>query len=529
MSLIIRLSVRRGKTGADRHHKPAKTTGCREKLGAVIFRPGTESLKTLIILCVLFSSFCTSIPPDIPANAAVPSSLQVAYQKMEFIGFIHFSINTFTDKEWGYGNESPSLFFPTAFDADQWASVAKRAGMKELILTAKHHDGFCLWPSRYTEHSVKNSPWKNGQGDVVREFVDACRRHGLKAGLYLSPWDRNFAGYGSPAYIDYYRNQLKELLTEYGEISELWFDGANGGSGWYGGADETRTIDRKTYYRWPETWALAKKIQPKILLFSDAGPDIRWTGNESGYAGETNWSTINTRGIVVGKADQDYLNTGDPDGKQWLVPLCDTSIRPDWFYHPSQDDQVKSLHELLEITYNSVGRNSVLLLNIPPDKRGLFHENDVAALMELRRVLAETFKKDLAAGCEVSADNIRLNHPKFSPGNCVDEDKETYWACDDGIRRAVVEVNLKEDTLFDRIVLQEPIRFGQRIAVFSIEGRTDGKWKKIAQGTTIGYKRILRIPSLEADRVRLIIHKSNNSPALSHLGLYKASEKEDRF
>jgi alpha-L-fucosidase len=494
-----------------------------------MFRPRTFLFQLVFMSFAVLCSSCNSDQtdaPDIPANAVVPTPLQVAYQKMEFIGFVHFSVNTFTDKEWGYGNEPEEIFNPTDFDAAQWAAAAKRSGMKELILTAKHHDGFCLWPSKYTEHSVKNSPWKDGRGDVVREFVEACRRHGLKVGLYLSPWDRNQAGYGSPAYLDYYRDQLRELLTEYGDISELWFDGANGGSGWYGGADENRRIDRETYYRWPETWALIKRIQPETLLFSDAGPDIRWIGNEMGFAAETNWSTINSEGIVVGDADQAYLNTGDPEGKNWLVPLCNTSIRPGWFYHQSQDDQVKSLQELLDVYYKSVGRNGVLLLNIPPDKRGLFHENDVAALEEFRSVLDETFRTNLAAGQKAGADNVRLNHLKFDPGNCLDGDEETYWACDDNIRSAGLEISLDGKVLFDRILLQEPIRFGQRISAFAVEARIDGGWAQIAGGTTIGYKRILRIPPVTADAVRVLITEANNPPALSNLGFFKASERE---
>jgi alpha-L-fucosidase len=245
---------------------------------------------------------------------------------MEMIGFIHFSINTFTDKEWGYGDESPELFNPSSLDAEQWARAAKEAGMKQLILTAKHHDGFCLWPSAYTEHSVKNSPWKNGQGDLVKEFTEACRHHGLKAGLYLSPWDRNHKDYGTPEYLDYYRNQLTELLSNYGEISEIWFDGANGGDGYYGGANEIRKIDRGTYYDWDNTFNLVYSLQPEIIIFSDAGPGCRWIGNEHGIAGETNWSTINGDSLTIGGSDQAYLNTGDPNGPDWIPGECDVSI-----------------------------------------------------------------------------------------------------------------------------------------------------------------------------------------------------------
>ena len=483
-------------------------------------------LQACIVLFIGLLLSCAQAPEDIDPSGVTPTPMQVEYQKMEFIGFIHFTVNTFTDKEWGYGDESPEIFNPTGFDADQWAQAAKDAGMKQLILTAKHHDGFCLWPSNYTEHSVKNSPWKNGKGDIVREFVDACRRHGLKVGLYLSPWDRNHADYGTPAYIEYYRNQLKELLTEYGEISELWFDGANGGTGYYGGARETRRIDRTTYYRWNETWAMIKGLQPNVLLFSDAGPDIRWIGNERGYAGETNWSTINNETIVVGDADPSYLNSGDPDGKNWVIPLCNTSIRPGWFYHEQEDGRVKTSQQLLDVYYKSVGRNGVLLLNIPPDRRGLFHENDIQALQELRAILDETFQTNLALGKFVDASNYRHQLDRFAPSNIVDKNLDSYWAVDDHIRKATLEIDLGESAVFDRIMIQEPIRFGQRISEFEIKGLINGEWTQLAKGTTIGYKRILRIPLVHADKIQLIIKKSNNVPAISNFGLYKASPKE---
>ena len=479
------------------------------------------SVATATLLCA-----CAGPAEDIPPNPVVPTAEQLEYQRMEFIGFIHFTVNTFTDQEWGFGDESPDVFNPTAFDANQWVAVAAEAGMKELILTAKHHDGFCLWPSKHTDHSVESSPWKSGAGDVVGDLVSAARGHDIKIGLYLSPWDRNHAEYGRPAYLEYYRNQLRELLTDYGEITEVWFDGANGGTGYYGGAREERRIDRETYYDWDETWGLVKSLQPGILIFSDAGPDIRWIGNENGYAGETNWSTINTEGIVVGAADGAYLNTGDPSGQQWVVPLCNTSIRPGWFYHPAEDNRVKTPKELLEVYYRSVGRNCVLLLNIPPDKRGLFHENDIAVLREFRSILDETFAENLASGRPVEADNYRGGNPYFAPSNIVDEDIESYWAADDGVREARLEIDLGQPTYFDRIMLQEPIRFGQRISAFALEARVDGRWSIIARGTTVGYKRLLRIPGVETDRVRIVIEEANNLPALSNFGLFKASSAE---
>jgi alpha-L-fucosidase len=503
--------------------------GCLDKGRISILKKQKRGFFFLGLAVTISVCSCTDAPvPDIPPNPVIPTPIQLEYQKMEFIGFIHFGMNTFMDKEWGFGDESPQMFNPTGFDAGQWARVASDAGMKELILTVKHHDGFCLWPSKYTDHSVKNSPWKNGQGDIVREFVDACRCLGLKVGFYLSPWDRNHPDYGNPAYIEYYRNQLKELLIGYGEISEVWFDGANGGTGYYGGANENRRIDRKTYYQWQNTWALVKKLQPKVLIFSDAGPDIRWIGNERGYAGETNWSLIDADSVTVGEADNSYLNSGDPEGNDWVIPLCNTSIRPGWFYHPSQDEKVKTAQDLMDVFYKSVGRNGVLLLNIPPDKRGLFHENDVRILKEFKEIREETFKNNLASGKKVEASSHRMDHPKFAPHHIVDGDPYSYWAAEDGIKEVFLEIDLGETVQFDRILLQEPIRFGQRISDFEIRGWIENEWVTLSQATTIGYKRILRLSPVLTHKVQLVIRDANNVPAISNFGLYKSSEKEIR-
>lgn len=464
--------------------------------------------------------------PDIPSNTVVPTKEQIAWQEMEIIGFVHFTMNTFTDKEWGEGSEKEEWFNPTDLDAEQWVQVAKEAGMKELILTAKHHDGFCLWPSRYTTHSIVNSPWKKGKGDIVKEFTDACKKFGLKAGLYLSPWDRNHSDYGRPAYLDYYRNQLRELLTNYGDISEFWFDGANGGTGYYGGANEKRSIDRRSYYDWSNTWSIIKKLQPGILLFSDAGPDIRWIGNESGFAGETNWSTMNTDSIVPGEANTAYLNSGDPKGRHWITGECDVSIRPGWFYHTREDSLVKTPRQLVDLYYKSVGRNAVLLLNIPPDRKGLFAAPDILSLIEFKRILNETFSVNLAQSARVDASNVRLKNKKFQAENAIDNSKSTYWATDDSIRTGWIELTFPSTRTFDRIMLQEPIRFGQRIEEFEIQAFIKGEYKTLASGTTIGYKRLLRIPQVSASRIKIIIKKANNCPALSNIGLYRASSRE---
>ncbi|MBN1132165.1 MAG: alpha-L-fucosidase [Bacteroidales bacterium] len=461
---------------------------------------------------------------EFPPAPVIPSAEQVTYQQMELIGFIHFSINTFTGKEWGYGDENPLLFNPSELNVEQWVLAAKSGGLKELILTAKHHDGFCLWPSSYTEHSVRNSPYKNGNGDIVREFAEACRKHGLKIGLYLSPWDRNHKDYGRQEYITYYRNQIRELLTEYGQINEIWFDGANGGDGYYGGANETRRIDRKTYYGWDSTFRLVKELQPGILIFSDAGPDIRWVGNEKGYAGETFWSTIKSDNLIIGASNPGYLNTGDPDGDKWLIGQCDVSIRPGWFYHKEEDPFVKTAEELIDIYYKSVGRNGILLINLPPDQRGIIHEKDVASLMTFKEYKDETFSKNLAEYAVASATNYRLTHPAFHAGNMLDNNPGTFWAADDSIFSAELIIDPGRSLTFDRIVLQEPVDCGQRISKFSLLARIENEWKIIYEGTTIGYKRILKIDPFTSSMLKLQIQESLYPPVISEFGLYMSPQ-----
>lgn len=476
----------------------------------------------LLITLAIYYMACNIVPKGnhITKNAVVPTERQAQYQEQELIGFIHFTINTFTDREWGNGDESPALFNPTQLDVEQWVRTAKEVGLKELILTAKHHDGFCLWPSRYTEHSIKNSPYKNGKGDIVKEFTDACKKYNIKAGLYLSPWDRNHAAYGKPEYITYYRNQLTELLTNYGDIAEYWVDGANGGTGYYGGANEERIIDRKTYYDWDSTFHLAKKLQPDILIFSDAGPDIHWIGNEKGFAGETFWSMMDLNRVYIGTPETDYLNSGDPNGTSWVVGECDVSIRPGWFYHAKEDDAVKTPQQLIDIYYKSVGRNAVLLLNIPPDRRGLLHEKDVENLKAFRSILDETFETNLTKGAKVVANT------GTAASRILDENNAAFWMADDNMRKADITIELNKSVTFDRILLQEPIRYGQRISKFNIQAEINGKWQDIAGGTTIGHKRLLRIDPVTASTIKIQILDANNTPMLSNFGLYKASEKE---
>ena len=440
---------------------------------------------------------------------------------MEMNAFVHFTTNTFTGKEWGEGDEDPRMFNPTEFDPEQWARVLKLAGFKGLILTCKHHDGFCLWPSRYTEHSVKNSAYKGGKGDVVREVAAACKKHGLKFGVYVSPWDRNHADYGRPAYLSYYRNQLQELFEGYGPIFEMWFDGANGGSGYYSGSRETRRIDGSTYYDWPSTLDMVRSWEPEIVFFSDAGPGVRWCGNERGIAGKTNWCAFSIDTIYPGKAGiEALLNTGMEEGDRWIPAEVDVSIRPGWFYHPEEDSLVKSAENLFEIYLTSVGRGSTLLLNVPPDRRGLIHETDVRSLLGWRALIDRAFARDLAAEATVSASNWRGRLEEYSPEQLTDANAETYWATDDGETSGVVEISLKKPQSVRYVLLQEYIRLGQRVRSFVVEARVADRWAEVSRGTTIGYKRILRFDPVTTDRMRVHITDAKACLALSNLQLY---------
>jgi alpha-L-fucosidase len=451
----------------------------------------------------------------------VPNAAQLAWHEMETNAFVHFTTNTFTGLEWGNGDESEKIFNPTQLNANQWASTLKETGFKTLILTCKHHDGFCLWPSKYTEHSIKNSLYKNGKGDLVKEVSDACKQNGLKFGVYLSPWDRNHAEYGRPAYIEYYRNQLKELFTHYGPVVEMWFDGANGGTGYYGGAREARKINGATYYEWPKTLDLVRSMQPNVVFFSDAGPGVRWVGNESGIAGETNWNTISTDTLFAGKPGVEaLLNSGSETGTKWIPAEVDVSIRPGWFYHAAEDDKVKTPERLFEIYLTSVGRGSTLLLNIPPDQRGLFHENDVKALKGFRALLNKEFALNLAAGTKVTASSFRGNAVAYSPKNITDGNKNTYWATDDGINTGSFEISLPVSKQVKYILLQEYIKLGQRVKAFTVEVWHNNAWHHVATASTIGYKRILKIEPVQTNKIRVSITDAKACPLISNVAVY---------
>ena len=466
--------------------------------------------------------------PDQILRAAqvAPTPRQLAWQELEFIAFFHFGVNTFTDREWGEGEESPEGFAPHALDTRQWIRAVRDAGMKLAILTAKHHDGFCLWPSAYTEHSVKNSPYKGGKGDVVREFADACRAFGVKVGIYLSPWDRHEPAYGSAAYNEHFKRQLDELLTGYGPIHEVWFDGACGE-----GPNGKRQI-----YDWRGYHSLIRKRMPEAVI-AIMGPDVRWVGNEDGLARESEWSVVPTSGPVHGAGAEEDIRMPQieptasdvssreeilrAEGVAWYPAECDVSIRPGWFYHADQDDKVKSPEELIDIYYRSVGRNSVLLLNIPPDKRGMLHDNDIAHLREMRRILDATFAENLLMGASVSASHVK---GAFRAARTIDGASDTYWTTEDGQETATLEYDLGSEKTFNVVMLQEYIRVGQRIERFSVEVLDGTHWVSVTSGTTVGYKRLRRCPYTIARKVRIHIEASRLAPTLSNVGLFRRPE-----
>ncbi|MBN1387463.1 MAG: alpha-L-fucosidase [Bacteroidales bacterium] len=448
------------------------------------------------------------------AARVVPDSQQLAWQKLEMTAFVHFTINTFTGLEWGKGDESPELFNPAEFDAQQWARIISEAGMKMIILTCKHHDGFCLWPTKTTDHSVKYSPWKAGKGDIVKEVKEACDEYGLKFGIYLSPWDRNAESYGdSPAYNRFFMEQLKELLTWYGNIDEVWFDGANG----EGPNGKVQVYDWNAYYR------LIENYQPGAVT-AIMGEDIRWVGTESGYGRETEWSVtafapggsdrsreINERlGLQATLEDLGSRALIDKANSLFWYPAeVDVSIRPGWFYHKEQDDKVKTVKKLVDIYFSSVGRNSVLLLNIPPDTRGLIHEIDAARLKEFKKYLDETFDNNIAYRAFTRFPGARKS---------VDGKNETYTYINEFPAEIEYKFPFAED--FNVLMIKEFISKGQRIESFKLEAFVNDEWLELATSTTVGYKKLLRFPAVKSDRIKLTINQSRDNAMISEIGLF---------
>lgn len=458
-------------------------------------------------LAVLAISMAGQISAPKPV-APIPSKAQLAWQKLEFYAFIHFGMNTFTDHEWGEGRAPASEFNPTAFDARQWARVVKDAGMKGIIITAKHHDGFCLWPSVTTEYSVKNSKWRDGKGDVLKDLSAAAREYGLQFGIYISPWDRNHPLYGTPRYNQIYKQQWHELLTDYGPVFESWLDGANDNK-------------KRMVYDFGGFFSTIKREQPDTIIFSDAGPDIRWVGNERGIAGETNWSTRDNEGSFPGFADEKALNTGDENGTSWIPAECDVSIRPGWFYHAEEDKKLKSVDQLMDIYLGSVGRNCNLLLNIGVDRRGLVNENDITRLMEFKAAREKAFGENLAKG-SITASNTRGRAKRFAASNVLDGSFDTYWSTDDGLTNASLTLDLGRETNIDTVLLQENIALGQRVKRFVVEAWNGKEFQTIAQATTIGYKRIIRFNKTRTSKVRIVIKDAKASPVVSTFELYNS-------
>ncbi len=466
----------------------------------------------IAILMAMLTIYVNAQTKSTKPCGPLPTENQLHWQDMEMYAFIHYSLNTYTDQEWGFGNEDPKLFNPTNLDCRQWARVCKQAGMKGIIFTAKHHCGFCMWPSAYTEYSVKNSPWKNGKGDVVRELADACREEGLKFAVYLSPWDRNHPEYGRPEYVTYFRNQLRELLTNYGEIFEVWFDGANGGDGWYGGANETRKIDRTTYYQWPETYKMIRQLQPTCLIWNDGSSrgDLRWVGTEAGNVGETNWSLLNHDGEVTWS----MLHYGLEDGDSWVPGETNTSIRPGWFYHETENEHVKSLSKLMDTYYKSVGRNSTLLLNFPVAPNGRIHPNDSLRGLAFKKMIDKVFKENLIEKGKVK---VERGIGAQAEGNLHSSTFTVQW---------------DKPMTFNRFLAEEEIALGQRVKKFMLEVEVDGKWQPLKDAlaengdglTTIGHRRIICFPTLTATKLRFTITDSKAEPIIKKLGVYLAPE-----
>jgi alpha-L-fucosidase len=416
-------------------------------------------------------------------NHSKPTPQQLAWHNMEYYWFIHFGPNTFTGKEWGHGDEKEEIFNPTELDCRQWARLAKASGAKGIIITAKHHDGFCLWPSKYSTHTVRESGWRNGKGDVLKELSQACKEYGLKFGVYISPWDRNHPKYGTEEYNDVFVNMLKELFTNYGSIWELWWDGANGEG----------PNGKKQEYDWRRYENLVRKISPQTIIFSDIGPDCRWVGNEKGFAGTTNWNYLDTAGFKrgAGAPPTDTLTSGNIYGKNWIPAECDVSIRPGWFYHKEEDEKVKTPQQLFELYLKSVGRGANLLLNIPPDGSGLINVHDSVALMGFKKLREENFAAPVA---------IKKYAAKV-PG------KEYF-------------LKWNTATKINCIVLKEPIEKGQSIGSFIIRIKNKMQTVKEITGTTVGHKRIITFPAIEADSFEVIINGVRLKPLISEASAY---------
>jgi alpha-L-fucosidase len=484
--------------------------------------------KAFIVLLLASHSLWAQVPPK--PYGPLPSPRQLSWHDTELYGLIHFTPTTYENKEWGYGDADPKIFNPTGFDAEQIVQAAKAGGLRGIILVAKHHDGFALWPTKTTEYNITQSPFRNGKGDLVKEVADAARKHGLKFGVYCSPWDRNNAAYGTPAYLDIYREQLRELYTNYGPLFMSWHDGANGGDGYYGGAREKRSIDNTTYYQWDDTWTnLTRKLQPDANIFSDIGWDVRWVGNEKGMAAETHWATFTPeppKGVskaVPGQANYPDSPVGMRDGKYWIPAECDVPLRKGWFYHPNE--QPKSPDELFDLYLKSVGRGAALDLGLAPDTRGLLSDADVASLKALGNRLEKTYAKNLARDAYIRAINVRGYNSIYGTKNLVDNNQDSYWTTDDDFKESELIVEFPESRTFDLISIQENIKFGQRVEGFAIDVWGNDTWNELHKGTSIGARRLVKLDvPATTHKIRIRFTKMPVVAVLSELGVYKITD-----
>jgi alpha-L-fucosidase len=482
-------------------------------------------MKHLSTLCLLITllvniAFAQTAPKP---YGVLPAERQLKWHETEMYSLIHFTPTTFENKEWGYGDADPTIFNPTDFDADQIINAAKDGGMRGIILVAKHHDGFCLWPTKTTEYNISKSPWRNGKGDMVREFEQACRKAEMKFGIYCSPWDRNNAAYGTPDYLPIYREQLRELYTNYGDIFMSWHDGANGGDGYYGGTNEARKIDNTTYYDWNNTWnGITRKLQPNATIFSDIGPDVRWVGNEKGFAAETHWATFTPKPLtgataVPGNVNTETSSIGTQNGTYWIPAECDVPLRPGWFYHPEQDGKEKDANYLVDLYFKSVGRGACLDLGLSPTPEGKLHENDVRILKEFKEKITYTFSKNLTQKATISAGNSRNGFPVK---NLTDNNRYSYWATNDNITATEIIVDFTKVTSFNIIQLRENIKLGQRINQVNVAAWIDNKWQPVAEVGSVGANRLIKLEKpIDSSKVKISL-VAPVSITLSELSIY---------
>ena len=459
-------------------------------------------MKRIILLSLIISALfsCTKAPSPI---YPVPTDDQLEWQQLETYAFIHFGLNTFNDLEWGYGDTPATTFHPSELDCNQWVATLKAAGMKGVIMTAKHHDGFCLWPTKSTDYNISKSPYKNGKGDVVRELSEACKKYDMKFGIYCSPWDRNHPRYSYPEYVTAYHQQIQELASNYGPLFEFWFDGANGGDGYYGGACETRSIDPDNYYDYQRAKEIVLANNPDAMIFGGPYQTVRWVGNEKGFAPATNWCNVTE------------------NGNDWLPVEVDVSIRPGWFYHKNEDAKVKTVNELCDIYYNSVGHNANLLLNFPVTLDGKIHSIDSTNAVEFYKTISNELSNNVLSDAKVKADNER--GCRFSASKVNDNDYETYWATDDDYPYGTISFSMKKPVTISRVMIQEYVKLGQRVKSFYIEGCKDGKWfriKTLDETTTVGYKRIVRFDPVEVDKLVINFEESRGPLCISNIEAY---------